>query len=273
MRLHAFARTKDAGLTLASLAYDAIAADYDDQVRGDTWMRRVLHAHYQRIFRPGNRVLDVGCGTGIDSIALARGGVRVTAIDVSPAMIDRLHMKAADVAINHLIDTRVMAIEALATLESEPFDGFISAFASLSTLPDLAQFAEDAAHLVRPTGRLVLHMLNRFSLWEWIGCVARRDWPATRQVGKLSTRIFTIGAQPVPHRLYFATEAYRRFFAERFACRAMYGLGSLRPPHTVRRIPPKLVGALEWLDVRAGALPLVRDAGRFFVLDLERLPG
>jgi hypothetical protein len=52
--------------------------------------------------------------------------------------------------------------------------------------------------------------------------------------------------------------------------RAAYGLGALRPPHTVRRVSPHLVNALEWLDVRLGGWPVLNNAGRFFVLDLER---
>lgn len=272
MRLHLVARTQDPRLTLASLAYDAIAAHYDEQVRGDLWMRRALHSHYQRLFRPGDRVLDVGCGTGIDTIALAQAGVNVTAIDGSSAMVERVRAKLADATINHLIEARVLEIQALGELDCVAFDGLISAFASLSTLPDLAQFGDDAARLVRPGGRMVLHMLNRFSLWEWLGYLARRDWRAARQVGRLETRTFTIGNQVVPHVLYFGRDLYRRHFAMHFECRALYGLGSLRPPHTVRRLPPNLVNALELLDVRVGAWPLLRDAGRFFVLDLERLP-
>ena len=273
MRLHPVARAKDPRLSIAALAYDTIAADYDEQVRGDLWMRRVLHRHYQRVFGPGDCVLDVGCGTGLDAIALGQAGVHVLAIDSSAAMVDRLQSKLAEMAINHLIEARVLQIESLGGLDCPPFDGLIAAFASLSTLPDLAQFADDAARLVRPGGRLVLHMLNRFSLWEWLGYVVRREWRDARQVGRLRLRTFTIGGQPVPHTLYFATDAYRLYFEKRFACRAMYGLGSLRPPHTVRRLPPSLVNALEWLDVRLSAWPLLRDAGRFFVLDLERLPG
>jgi ubiquinone/menaquinone biosynthesis C-methylase UbiE len=71
VRVHAIARTKDPRLSVTA-AYDAIAAGYDEQVRGDDWMRRKLHASFVRAFRPGERVLDVGCGTGIDALFLAR---------------------------------------------------------------------------------------------------------------------------------------------------------------------------------------------------------
>jgi SAM-dependent methyltransferase len=269
--VHALARPKDACLSV-TVAYDAIATSYDEQVRGDDWMRRVLHAHYARVFRAGQRVLDVGCGTGIDAIALARLGVSVVGIDGSAAMIQRLNEKVADAGLKGLVEARVLRIQDLDTLAGERFDGAVSAFASLSSLPDLAGFARDAARLVRPGGRLVLHLLNRFSLWELLGYLARRDVTSAARVGHLPRRVFVIGGQPVQHRLYFADEASRGCFATAFRRRDSYSLGALRPPHTVRRLPARLVGALEWLDVRAGHWPVVRDAGRFFVLDLERLP-
>ncbi|MDQ6671715.1 MAG: class I SAM-dependent methyltransferase [Chloroflexota bacterium] len=267
--MHAVPGPKVAGLSVTR-AYDAIAAVYDEQVRGDEWMRRALHAHYLRVFRAGDRVLDVGCGTGIDAIVLARRGVRVLAIDGSAGMIARVQDKIAAEHASSLVQARVLDIQDLSRLGESPFDGLISAFASLSSVPHLARFAEDAARLVRPGGRLVLHLLNRFSAWEWLGCVLHHKWSAARQVGWQTTRTFAIGGQAVQHWLYFADAAYRGYFAADFHLRGRYGLGALRPPHTVRRLPSAHVHALEWLDVRLGGLPLLRNAGRFFVLDLER---
>jgi len=271
VRVHAVARPKDACLTV-SVAYDAIAADYDEEVRGDAWMRCVLHAHYARVFHAGQRVLDVGCGTGIDSLALARMGVSVLGIDGAAAMVQRLHEKVGAARLEATVETRVLRIQELGLLGAERFDGIVSGFASLSSLPDLSGFAGDAARLVRPGGRLVLHVLNRFSVWEFLGYVARGDVAAALRVGRVRRRVFVIGGQQVEHSLYFCDEAYRRFFAKAFRRRAGYSLGALRPPHTVRRLPAGLVSTLEWLDVRTGHWPVVRNAGRFFVLDLERLP-
>jgi 2-polyprenyl-3-methyl-5-hydroxy-6-metoxy-1,4-benzoquinol methylase len=235
-------------------------------------MRHVLHRQYARVFSGGDHVLDVGCGTGIDALFLAGLGLHVTAVDISSEMVARLEARVRTEGLAGRIHARVLAVQDLAALDDGPFDGLISAFAGLNTLPDLSGFAHHAARLVRPGGHVVLHLLNRFSLWEWLGYVSRANWSAAKQVGRVRSREFTIGGTPVQHTLYFAREAYRTYFEGNFALREAYGLGALRPPHTVRRIPRSVVRGLEWLDTRTGAWPLLDNAGRFWVLHLQRLP-
>ena len=92
-------------------AYDAIAAEYDAQVAGDAWMRRVLWGRYAALFRPGQHILDVGCGSGADAIFLARRGVRVTGIDVSPAMTGYLRSRATDLGLDNVEPITATAID------------------------------------------------------------------------------------------------------------------------------------------------------------------
>lgn len=316
--MHAEPGSKDARLspaapaktaTTAAAAYDGIAADYDRLVEGDAWMRRALHAHYRRTFRPGQRVLDVGCGTGIDAVALAGHGVRVLGLDASPAMVGRARVRVARAGLGASVrlcaldaadlgclalgstarwcgDARGRTARACSAAPArgravrppsdgpcrpgEPADGAISAFAALNTVPDLRRLAVALAGAVRPGGRLVLHMLNRWSLWEWLGLVRHARWSAAWHLGRAAERAFFIGGRPVVHRLYAPAEAAAIFEHAGFRLRRAYGVGCLRPPHTVRRISRPVVAGLEWLDLRLGGLAPLRAAGRFFVLDLER---
>lgn len=47
-----------------------------------------------RRLKPGARILDIGCGAGREAMTLARMGFRVTAIDISPGMIEALRRRA-----------------------------------------------------------------------------------------------------------------------------------------------------------------------------------
>ncbi len=255
---------------LVRLAYDRIAPDYENAVAGDDWMRQILWSHYRSLFGTGDRVLDLACGTGLDSLHLATSGIDVTAIDISPGMIEQLLVRARALDATARIDTRVLSVAELDEFPAGSFDGIISGFAGLNTVPDIDRFARDASRILRPCGHLVLHLLNRFSLWEWLGAVRARDWDAARAVSTRVERDFNIGGVSVRHRLYAPQLLYRDVFADRFEMERAYGLGCLRPPHTVAALPRLVVAQLEALDRRFGDHRPLLNRGRFFVLDLVK---
>jgi SAM-dependent methyltransferase len=258
-----------APLEILAEAYDRAAPDYDRQVQGDAWMRQVLWERYGRLFRPGQVVLDVGCGTGIDALFLANRGIRVVGIDASGAMVTRARAKLADDRLEDRVELRVMDISDIGALERD-FDGIISAFASLSSGADLDRFAADAALLLRPRGTMLLHLLNRSSLWEWLGLVRHGRWPAARRVWRRRERDFAVGSRRVPHYLYHAREAYARFFRPRFRLGRAYGLGILRPPHTLHGVPAPIVTLLDALERPLRARRPFVNWGRLWVLELEK---
>src|SRR5271157_3989256 len=82
-------------MSSAAPPFDLIAARYDA-----LWtttpigraQRDLVWRDVDPLFHPGDRILDVGCGTGEDAAHLAARGVSVYATDPSPAMI---HLAAA----------------------------------------------------------------------------------------------------------------------------------------------------------------------------------
>lgn len=252
--------------TVAS-AYDVIAPDYDDHLRADTLMRRQLWELYARLFRPGMRVLDVGCGTGTDAIFLARHGVRVEAVDISPGMLTQFERKVRAAGLSHMVTARLLAASELAALPPASFDGVIAAYAVLNTVPDLALFSADAARLLRPHGRLVTHMLNPQSTWDLLAGGLRRRGPWTGAGVEPHERLVPIGGLTVCHSLWNADETYRRFFARHFRLVRAYGMGAIAPP-AQRRLPLALLTILPILERRIGRWPCWRRWARFFVLEL-----
>ena len=108
--------------------------------------------------REGAKVLDIGCGAGLLSEALAGEGARVTAIDLAPELIDvaKLHQLEA----GHQIDYRVQSAEAIADELPGGFDA-VTCMEMLEHVPDPGSVIEACARLLKPRGRLFLSTLNR----------------------------------------------------------------------------------------------------------------
>jgi SAM-dependent methyltransferase len=185
-------------------------------------------------------------------------------------MIERCRARAKYAQLDDLIDAHVLDQSDISQLPPAGFDGIISAFAGLNTSPDLAQFARDAGQLLRPNAHLIIHMLNRLSLWEWLSLLAHRRWDEARSLGRNSRRTFGIGGVPVVHTLYFPVAAYRQYFAADFRLERAYALGVLHPPHDLRWIPARLARLLGSLEEQFGARRPWLNRGRFFVLELVK---
>ena len=106
----------------------------------------------------GARVLDVGCGGGLLSEALARAGAEVTAIDLAPAVLDvaRLHLFESGLK----VDYREVSVEALAAEMPSHFD-VVTCMEMLEHVPDPASVIAACAMLLKPGGQLFLSTLNR----------------------------------------------------------------------------------------------------------------
>ena len=114
-------------------AFDHHASDYDAWFSDNPLaidLRKKTWEVMDRVFDPGHSVLDLGCGTGEDAVHLAGRGVRVRAVDVAPAMVDRLVEKARRLALDDLIDPTV-ADGRFLDLPTGSLDGIYSNFGAL----------------------------------------------------------------------------------------------------------------------------------------------
>ncbi|MCG9125040.1 bifunctional 2-polyprenyl-6-hydroxyphenol methylase/3-demethylubiquinol 3-O-methyltransferase UbiG [Laribacter hongkongensis] len=106
----------------------------------------------------GTRVIDVGCGGGILSEALARAGASVTGIDLAKKSLKVAQLHALDQGLS--IDYRCIAVEVLAAEVPASFDSVIC-MELLEHVPDPQSIISACAALVRPGGYVFLSTLNR----------------------------------------------------------------------------------------------------------------
>jgi SAM-dependent methyltransferase len=101
---------------------------------------------------PGKRVLDVACGVGIPSLALATAGAEVTAVDVSAEMIAALDRRARREGLS--IATHEMNAENL-RFEASPFDAVTCSF-GLMFAPDPVKAVSEMRRVLKPGGRFAI---------------------------------------------------------------------------------------------------------------------
>ncbi len=115
--------------------------------------------YVERVARLGQaEVLDVGCGGGILSEAMARAGAHVLGIDLSQAVLDvaELHALEADIPVNY----RAVAAEELAQERAAGFD-VVTCMEMLEHVPRPAATMAALASLVKPGGHVIVSTLNR----------------------------------------------------------------------------------------------------------------
>jgi len=107
----------------------------------------------------GQQVLDVGCGGGILSEAMAGKARHVTGIDLAtrPLGVARLHAMEAGVA---NLEYREIAAEALAAEQPGRFD-VVTCMEMLEHVPDPSSIVRACHTLVRPGGWVFFSTLNR----------------------------------------------------------------------------------------------------------------
>ncbi|OHC11270.1 MAG: bifunctional 3-demethylubiquinol 3-O-methyltransferase/2-polyprenyl-6-hydroxyphenol methylase [Pseudomonadales bacterium GWC1_66_9] len=106
----------------------------------------------------GKKVLDVGCGGGILSEAMALRGATVTAIDMgeAPLAVARLHQLESGVE----VDYRQSTVEALAAEMPGQFD-VVTCLEMLEHVPDPASVIHACHTLVKPGGQAFFSTINR----------------------------------------------------------------------------------------------------------------
>ena len=260
-------------------AFDSVAATYDSP-RGNNAliqrMRASMWAVMAQQFSHGDRLLDLGCGTGIDALHFAQLGYTVVATDWSAQMVARAAGRAQDHHLEDRLIARQVGIQELEKLSGAEFDGafdgIYSNFGPLNCAPDLRQVSQQCARLLKPGGKMVFTVIGRLCPWEVGHYVLRRRFKRALVRYARNITPVNLNSHTVWTRYYFP----REFFA---AFKPAFDLTHHRA-FSLFVPPPYLTGlydkarpafnALGWLDDHLGHWPLLRDAGDHFLMILTK---
>ncbi len=259
----------------ACAAFDHIAPTYDEVFTRSNIgraQRDVVWKQIDNVWKPGDRILELNCGTGEDALYLASRGIGVVACDGSSRMIEiarrrqQLVSPAPDIQFVELTTEQVNT-----AFCGEQFDGALSNFSGFNCLTELNSVAAALAPLVRPHGEVLLCLSTRFCAWEffWFGVRLRLSQAVRRWFGHA---VATVGGNNVE--VWYPTlRGVRASFSPLFSLEDATGVGVFIPPSYAESFVvshPLLFRFLCWLDARSNRLPGLRVSGDHMLLRFRR---
>ena len=276
-------------------AFDSVAADYDGP-RGNNAAIQDMRAEMWRwldaTFAPGSRLIDLGCGTGLDAVHLAEAGHRVLATDWSPRMVERTQERAGLAGVAGRV--RAMAVGAHelhrlsgGELDAWPadragetsedaaaggFDGAYSNLGPLNCVPDLRAVSRECARLLRPGGALVFTVIGRHCPWEVLHYARQRRWDRATIRYARGTVPVGMNRQTIWTR-YFTPGEFHRDFAAEFELEHVRGICVFAPPPYLVDFKQRHAAwhdRLWRLDRRVAGWPGLRQLGDHFLVVMRK---
>jgi len=257
-------------------AFDSVAADYDGPRGNNILIQEMRTEMWNRLdatFRTGSRLIDIGCGTGLDAIRMAQLGHHVTATDWSPQMVGRTRDRAERENVTERVQALAVGGQDFQQLPgTAEYDGAYSNLGPLNCVPNLEGLSRECARLLKPGGQLVFTVIGRICPWEIGHYGLRRRWArlATRFARKFVP--VNMNKHTIWTRYYFPKEFYAAFQRE-FTLEHYRGLCTFAPPPYLtwtRDKHPRLHNWLWRLDRRTAGWPVLRSMGDHLLIVMKK---
>ena len=154
---------------------------------------------------PDARVLEVGCGAGFMSIALANRGFRVCAIDSVAAMVELARGNAKESGVSGNLECRVGDVYSL-EFDDASFD-LVLAIGVIPWLERTESAIHEMARVTKPGGYLILTTSNCLGLVRLLDPI---NCPALQPLKLIAKKLFVrLGLrQSTPHKIYHGNRSF-----------------------------------------------------------------
>ncbi len=258
--------------------FDDLAPEYEGQIRGNR-ISRLLRERSLALLRPtfgeARRLLEIGCGSGVETLPMLLDGHEIVCVDLSTAMLEVVRRRARTAGVSERLETRTMAAGELGQLVRElgtaSFDGAYSTYGALNCEEDLAPVARALAELLPEGRRFVAGAYNRWCLVELLGygltgqwgrALGRRRRPIAAGASRYGVDLFAVS----PGDLF-------RSFAPAFRATALEAAPAILPPFDLVKYAEKFArhfATLSRWDARIARTRPFSYLGDHFLAVLER---
>jgi len=155
--------------------YDSLAEEWDRRYENPTirYRRSIEFNVISKNIRKGDKVLDVGCGSGKHTFFLLEKRCNVTGVDISPKMLEVLKRKAEKRKYSlalFLADCNDLLFE------TESFDVVVSIYGPLTHLRNPIYCIQEMKRVLRKGGKVVVGVENKWALLPLIRRILKFEW-------------------------------------------------------------------------------------------------
>lgn len=255
--------------TAVSLAFGSQSPRFDSITTSnpmEVLYREIVREHVLKYTRPGQRMLELNCGTGLDAVFFAGKGLRVHATDNSGGMLEQLKAKIKD---HNNITYQKCSYNTLVLDPSETFDHVFSNFGGLNCTDDLAGVVRRFDPHLRSGGMAHLVLIAPVCLWEWATIFKGKYRFAFRRLRRHGVRSHLEGHYFTTY--YYSPAFVKKTFGKNYDTVQLVSLGCLLPPTFNDYFParyPRLFRLLKKTELRVNKLWPFNRAGDLFLLSV-----
>lgn len=231
------------------------------------WVRGSVRTETLRWVLPGQRMLELNAGTGLDATFFAGRGIRVTATESAPGMLER-----ARAAVPSTVQVLELDFHDLKTLPRAAFDHVFSNFGGLNCTDRLEQVLQGIDHVLVPGGRCTLVIMPPVSPWELIELFRGHVQLALRRSRRGGALARTEG---VEYRCHYYSAAFVRRHLRGYHERSLAALSLIVPPPHLGPFAmrhPRFVRLAQRIERFIRKWPVLRGWGDHIVITMEK-PG
>lgn len=216
-----------------------------------SWVRNRVRTEVLSHMDAHSRILELNCGTGIDTIFFARHGHSVVATDNADGMLNQLKQKLIAQKLQDNVEAVKCSFNNIKGLGMGQFDYVFSNFGGLNCTDKLYEVIEGIDTVLKPGGYFSLVVMPKVCPWEILMLLKGDAKTAFRRFKKNGTNARVEGHNFLCY--YYPPEYIIKHAGSQYKTVALKGLSIIVPPPFIENFiekHPKLFRGLEYLEDR-----------------------
>jgi ubiquinone/menaquinone biosynthesis C-methylase UbiE len=261
----------------SQLVWDSLADTYDERFNHryiNQYMRKISQECLVKYFNNSSHLLEIGCGTGDEAIFFAKKNKKITAIDISPKMIEIAKSKALKENIEKNVDFYAVPVEKLKSIPNIKYDGVYSSFGTLNLVSNLTVLAKTLKNVMLPSSYFIASVMNKYCLFEiFFFLIQGKLRQAFRRISK---EFVPVRINPEIHSLncyYYSPTYFYYHFRKYFSLIEFYALPLLIQAPYIDSVPVfvrKLLYKMLFLDKKLSKINPFNRFGDHFIMVMKK---